>query len=64
MSTPQLTTLPAWSALQAHYQQVEKLHLRDLFDQQSDRFDRYSLQFNELMLDYSKNRIPHCVNQI
>ncbi len=57
MSTPQLTTLPAWSALQAHYQQLEKLQLRDLFDQESDRFDRYSLQFNELLLDYSKNRI-------
>ncbi|MEN8213119.1 MAG: glucose-6-phosphate isomerase [Pseudomonadota bacterium] len=57
MNTPQLTTLPAWSALQSHYQQVGKLHLRDLFDQQGDRFDRFSLQHNALLLDYSKNRI-------
>ena len=57
MSTPQLTTLPAWSALQAHHQQISNLHLRDLFDRESDRFDRFSLQFNELLLDYSKNRV-------
>lgn len=57
MSTPQLTKLPAWSALQAHFNEISNLHLRDLFNQESDRFDRYSLQFNDLLLDYSKNRI-------
>ncbi len=57
MSKPRLTTLPAWSALQAHFQNVSKLHLRDLFDEDKRRFDRFSLQFNDLLVDYSKNRI-------
>jgi glucose-6-phosphate isomerase len=57
MSKPRLTTLPAWSALQAHFQNVSKLHLRDLFDEDKGRFDRFSLQFNDLLVDYSKNRI-------
>ncbi len=57
MSKPRLTTLPAWSALQAHFQRISKLHLRDLFDEDKGRFERLSLQFNDLLVDYSKNRI-------
>ncbi|MEA3302303.1 MAG: glucose-6-phosphate isomerase [Pseudomonadota bacterium] len=57
MSKPRLTTLPAWSALQAHFQRISKLHLRDLFDEDKGRFERLSLQFNDLFVDYSKNRM-------
>jgi hypothetical protein len=31
MPTPHLTQRPEWKALQAHYQQVKGLHLRQLF---------------------------------
>ena len=57
MSKPRLTTLPAWSALQAHFQSISKLHLRELFNEDKGRFERFSLQFHDLLLDYSKNRI-------
>jgi glucose-6-phosphate isomerase len=57
MSTPQLTSTAAWSELEEHYQQVKRLHMRDLFAQQQGRFKHFSMQFNELLLDYSKNRI-------
>jgi glucose-6-phosphate isomerase len=52
-----LTETPAWKALRDHYAQVKDLHMRDLFDQDPRRFDRYSLRCGELLLDYSKNRI-------
>lgn len=55
MNTP--TKLTSWKALQQHYKQVKKLHLRDLFKKDPKRFDKFSVRFGDLLLDYSKNRI-------
>ncbi len=52
-----LTKLQAWKALQQHYKQVKKLHLRDLFEKDPKRFEKFSVRFGDLLLDYSKNRI-------
>ncbi len=46
-----------WSALVTHKQEIEKLHIRELFQQDGERFKRFSIQWGELLLDYSKNRI-------
>jgi glucose-6-phosphate isomerase len=54
-----LTELPAWEALAAHIQKVERLHLRDLFTQDSKRGERLTAEAVGLYLDYSKNRISH-----
>ncbi|UWZ80198.1 glucose-6-phosphate isomerase [Geoalkalibacter halelectricus] len=55
---PRPTQLPAWRALQEHYQELRDLHLRDLFDQDPQRFRRFSLMLEDaLLFDYSKNRI-------
>src|SRR5579862_4949636 len=55
MST--LTSSPAWQALQKHYNETKGLHMRDLFAQDTGRFERYSLRFEDILLDFSKNRI-------
>ena len=55
MST--LTTLPAWQALQQHYQDIAPLHMRDMFADDPQRFENFSLQFDNILFDYSKNRI-------
>jgi len=47
----------AWKALEEHYQVVRKLHLRDLFANDSRRSERFSAEAVGLYLDYSKNRI-------
>ena len=52
-----LTTLPAWSRLEAHFQTVAPLHLRELFAQDAGRFDRMSLKVAGWLLDYSKQRV-------
>ncbi len=46
-----------WQALQKHHQQMRHVHMRDLFEQDPQRFNRFSLQFNNILFDYSKNRI-------
>lgn len=48
---------PAWQALQQHFEQVKELHMRDLFAQDPQRFEECSLIFDDILLDYSKNRI-------
>jgi glucose-6-phosphate isomerase len=52
-----LTQSAAWKALAAHYQDVAHIHMRDLFAHDPQRFDNLSLQFDDLLLDYSKNRV-------
>jgi glucose-6-phosphate isomerase len=52
-----LTELPAWKALEAHYQQVRRLHLRELFDRDPGRGQRLTAEAAGLYLDYSKNRL-------
>ncbi|MBX3066393.1 MAG: glucose-6-phosphate isomerase [Anaerolineae bacterium] len=54
---PSLTTSPAWIALQQHYNEIKDVHLRDLFATDPKRFDHFSLTFNDILFDYSKNRI-------
>jgi glucose-6-phosphate isomerase len=52
-----LTKRPAWKALEAHYQKVRELHLRDLFMGDPKRGERMTAEAAGIYLDYSKNRI-------
>jgi len=49
--------LPARAQLQAHYETIKDRHLRDLFAEDPQRFDTFSRQFDDILLDFSKNRI-------
>ncbi|MEM7170382.1 MAG: glucose-6-phosphate isomerase [Pseudomonadota bacterium] len=51
------TTLPAWKALQSHHEVAAQHHLRDLFADDPERFSKFSLRLDDLLLDYSKNRV-------
>ncbi len=47
----------AWKALESHYEQTSKLHLRQLFAEDAARGERMAVEALGLYLDYSKNRI-------
>src|SRR5436305_308235 len=51
------TQREAWKALEAHHKEIANVHLRDLFKQDPQRFDKFSLRFNDILFDFSKNRI-------
>ena len=53
----QLIKSAAWQALQAHHKTFARIHMRDLFAQEPNRFERLSLEVEGVLLDYSKNRI-------
>ncbi|VAW93296.1 Glucose-6-phosphate isomerase [hydrothermal vent metagenome] len=52
-----LLELPAWKALSEHWLDVRDVHMRDLFDADPARFEKFSVKFNDILLDFSKNRI-------
>ena len=52
-----LTASKAWTALQSHYHQTKNYSLRDAFKRDINRFNKFSVNFNEILFDYSKNRI-------
>ncbi len=51
------TTTKSWQNLSRHYETVKDLHMRDLFADDPRRFDKFSIRFNDILVDYSKNRI-------
>lgn len=52
-----LKNLTAWKSLEDHHRATSNLHMRDLFAEDSGRFDRFSLSLEDLLVDFSKNRI-------
>ncbi|WP_291789393.1 glucose-6-phosphate isomerase [Cecembia sp.] len=50
------TCTKAWRKLSALNEQYKGLHIKDLF-QDTSRFEKYSLQKEEILVDFSKNRI-------
>jgi len=51
------TSTAAWKLLAEHFRQVKDLHMKDLFAGDPERFGTYSIRFNDLLVDYSKNRV-------
>ncbi len=51
------TQTKAWAALEKHFQAIHKTHMKELFASDPDRFSKLSLQFEDILFDYSKNRV-------
>ncbi|MGB5059215.1 MAG: glucose-6-phosphate isomerase [Candidatus Promineifilaceae bacterium] len=52
-----LTLSAAWRALQEHHKKMTAVHMRDLFAADPARCQKFSLRFEDILFDYSKNRI-------
>jgi glucose-6-phosphate isomerase len=52
---PQRTEV--WKKLNTHYKKVKDIQIRDLFAEDPDRFHRFSLKMEDILVDFSKNRI-------
>lgn len=54
-----ITKTPAWSALATHRHKIANRHLRDLFADDSRRFERFSIELEGMLVDFSKQRIDN-----
>ncbi|MBO6661523.1 MAG: glucose-6-phosphate isomerase [Roseivirga sp.] len=51
------TETQAWKKLSEHAEKMKQVHMKDLFQSDDKRFEKYSLRFNDTLVDYSKNII-------
>lgn len=47
----------AWQQLEMHVLEMQAMHLRELFAADASRFEKFSLLFHDMLVDFSKNRI-------
>ena len=57
MSKPDVSTTDAWKALEAHFEVTKDIHMKDQFASDPERFKKFSMSFEDILLDFSKNRI-------
>ncbi|MFJ1331821.1 glucose-6-phosphate isomerase [Capnocytophaga canimorsus] len=51
------TTTKAWMSLQKHFEATQNTSMKSLFEQDPNRAKRFSIQWQDFLVDYSKNRI-------
>jgi glucose-6-phosphate isomerase len=51
------TQTEAWASLERHFEQMKKVTLQELFNADPKRFEQFSLQQEDLLVDFSKNNI-------
>lgn len=49
------TQTAAWNKLGQHYDTIKSTHLKSLFERDSSRAERFHIQWNDFLVDYSKN---------
>ena len=54
---PAMTDQPAWRALETHAREIGPQHLRQLFADDPERFQRLSVEALDLLLDFSRQRL-------
>ena len=58
------TTTAAWKKLEEYYFGFEGTHMKDLFANDAKRFQKYSLKFEDILVDFSKNLVDDYVLEL
>lgn len=51
------TTTNSWKRLQEHFKSVKDVHMKDLFAQNKERANNFTIKWDDFYVDFSKNRI-------
>lgn len=49
------TDTKSWKLLQQHFEEMKNIHVKDLFMEDQQRFEKYSFALPEIVCDFSKN---------
>lgn len=49
------TSTSSWKKLQQHYSEMKNVSMSDLFSEDNDRAEKFNIQWNDFLVDYSKN---------
>ena len=58
------TKTEAWKQLTEHYHQTKEDHMKTLFSENANRVADFSIEWNDFLVDYSKNRIDRKTMQL
>lgn len=51
------THTKSWQHLSDHFEKIKDVHMNELFAKDPQRFKKFSVRFNDILVDYSKNRM-------
>ena len=51
------TKTKAWKKLEVHFDEIKNVHMKQWFDEDIDRANRFTIKWDDFFVDYSKNRI-------
>ena len=51
------TTTQAWQQLQNHFEEIKMVSMQEMFANDTGRVEKFNLQWNDFLIDYSKNYI-------
>jgi glucose-6-phosphate isomerase len=52
-------TTNAWNKLEEYHFEFEGKHMKELFENDNARFEKYSLKFDDILVDFSKNLVDN-----
>jgi glucose-6-phosphate isomerase len=47
----------AWKSLEKHFKSMKDIRITDMFEEDRNRYSKFSISFEDILLDYSKNLI-------
>ena len=53
----ELKKIKEWQDLEAHFEKIKNIHIRELFEKDPDRANKFTFKISGLYMDISKNRI-------
>src|SRR5688500_14287061 len=53
----------AWQKLELNFMSLQATHMRELFEDNPERFEKFHLQFEDILIDYSKNLMTEDTRQ-
>lgn len=58
------TQTNAWKKLKAHFQEIKDVPMVQLFEEDAQRASKFTISWNDFLVDYSKNRINETTQQL
>ena len=57
LNTINPTDTKAWEKLESHFEEVKATKIKELFENDVNRFSNFTLKFDRILVDFSKNKV-------
>ena len=64
LQTQNPTQTKAWEALKKHFETIKNVQMKQLFEQDPNRASKFTIKWEDFLVDYSKNRIDQTTKEL